>query len=488
VIVATYGARPGELRELLTQAAAGADERVRTALTQCTDRYVDLRQRALDDLVDIVSKASAGNLGTEARWDARVTALRAEYSRLFGDSVKDLMLPPSLQLFWATTLQAEESFFEPLTGMQTPQLLDNILKHQDGLSKLIGELRDGWKFVLTADTALETDQLQAVRQIDAMVQEIIKDLDEWHKQLVDNAAKTAEAAKRKVEELKAQAKAQLGPAGEWLEAAIAFLKQLLLEQIKPDGMPGDMDTQMQAAGQQLELSAAALVERTRLYRELVQTYRSLVSTERGGVLTMFNKTRGDVDRYMKENDVGKAHEWIQEARREFPDWISDLPTARLRDDATAFQGEIVRWLDENWKVTEELDKKFREEFVGVFASPLNNETIETLAERHLFTKQLEAITGRDGDRKLMEHLDRLQAFRESFDAALAPLDDIPPAMPEELRDLVSLRNKEFRAFVRERIEHHMRALLHVIPDLHRMLEPSTLEEEFGREDLEEMLE
>jgi hypothetical protein len=486
--MATYGARPGELRALLSPAAAGADERVRTALTQCVDRYVDLRQRALDDLVDIVTKASAGNLGTTARWDDRVVVIRTDYNRLFGDSVEELMLPPPLQLFWSTALQAEESFFEPLTALETPQFLDEILKHQDGLSKLIGELRDAWKFVLTADTALETDQLQAVRQIDQMVQEIIEDLDKWHKQLVDNAAKAAEAAKKKVEELKAQIKQQLGPAGEWLETAIEALKQWVLEQIKPDGMPGDMEIQLQATQQQLELAAAELVERTRLHRALVQTYRTLVSTERGGVLTMFNKTRDDVERYMKENNITKAHEWIQEARREFPDWISALPTASLRDDATAFQAEILRRVEENWKVTEELDKKFREEFVGVFASPLSNETIETLAERHLFEKQLEAITGRDADRKLLEHLDRVRAFRETFEAGLAPLDDIPPVMPEELRDLVSLRNKEFRAFVHDRIEHHMRALLHVIPDLYRIIEPSTLEEELGRRELEEMLE
>ena len=34
----------------------------------------------------------------------------------------------------------------------------------------------------------------------------------------------------------------------------------------------------------------------------------------------------------------------------------------------------------------------------------------------------------------------------------------------------------------------MRALLHVIPDLQRIIEPSTLEEELGRRELEEMLE
>lgn len=485
--MATYGGRPGELRDLLTQAAAGADDRVRTALVQCIDRYADLRQRALDDLVDIIAKASAGNLGTEAKWDARVNGFRAEYNRLFGDAVKDLMLPPPLQLFWASALQAEEAFFEPFLDMKTPQLLDAILKHQDGLSKLIGELRDGWKFVLSADTSLETDQLRAIRQIDEMAQALVKDLDSWGKALVENSAKAAEAAKRKVEELKAKAKAQLGPAGEWLQTAIDAIKKVILEQLKPDGMPGDMDTQIESAQQQLELATTALVERVRLHRSLVQTYRTLVSTERGGVLTMFNKTRADVDRYLKENDVTKAHEWLDDARDEFPDWMSDLPTARLRDDATAFQNEIVKRLEETWKVTEDLDKTFRQEFVGVFASPLSNETIETLAERHLFAKHVEAITGHDADQKLLEHLDRLQAFREQFNASLAPLDELLSEMPTELRELVTLRNEEFRGYVRQRMQHHMSALLHVIPDLHRMIVPSTLEEELGRRELEEML-
>jgi hypothetical protein len=60
-------------------------------------------------------------------------------------------------------------------------------------------------------------------------------------------------------------------------------------------------------------------------------------------------------------------------------------------------------------------------------------------------------------------------------------------MPEELRDLVSLRNEEFRDYVRDRIGHHVSALLHVIPDLQRMLQPATLEEQLGRRELEEML-
>ena len=265
------------------------------------------------------------------------------------------------------------------------------------------------------------------------------------------------------------------------------MKNFILDNIKPDGLPGDFDTQAEAAKRQMELAAQALVERVRLHRSLVQTYQGLVSIEKGGVLTMFKKTRDEVDGYIKTNDVAQARVWLDQAKCQLTDWVSGLPLARQQADAGSFRDEIHKHIDEDWKITEELDRRFRDQFQGVFLSPLSNETVETLAEKYLFEQQLRAITGLGGAAKLEEHRARLDAFVESMDKALQPMNDVVPILPPEVQELAALRNKEFRAFVRERIKRQMEALLQSIEDLKRMLEPSTVESDFSRAPLEQML-
>jgi hypothetical protein len=73
------------------------------------------------------------------------------------------------------------------------------------------------------------------------------------------------------------------------------------------------------------------------------------------------------------------------------------------------------------------------------------------------------------------------------DQILQPLDAVATVVPPEVQELARLRNSEFRAFVRERIKRQMEALLRSIEDLKCMLEPSGVERDFSREELERML-
>lgn len=485
--MANYTDRGSELRDLLTQATVGADERVTRALREAIERYMDMRQRALDDLVDIIAKASFGNLGTQEKWQSRIARLREDYSRLFGDSVKDLMLPPPLQLFWFATLQAEETFFEKLSKVGTPKLLEDILKHQDGLSKLIAELQDSWKFVLSNDQALENDEIRAIREVDAMVQAVMSDLDQWTKDLTDSAGRATEATKRAAENLKTRVKDALGPVAPWLDAASEAAKKLIVDSIKPDGLGDDFDVQSEAITQRLKLAAQALVERARIYKSLVQTYQSLVSTEKGGVLTMFKKTKEEVDRCINDNNVSKAKEWLDQARGQLADWSSSLPTSRQQSDASTFREEVRKLLESDWKITEELDKKFREQFQGVFLSPLSNETVEQLAERYLFEQHLQTINGRRGDAKLEDYRRQLSVYSESVDNAMRPMTDAVDSLPAEVQELAKMRNKDFQEYVRTRIKRQVDELLPSIQDLKNMLDAANVSRDFSRAELESML-
>ena len=97
------------------------------------------------------------------------------------------------------------------------------------------------------------------------------------------------------------------------------------------------------------------------------------------------------------------------------------------------------------------------------------------------------INGLGSAARLDEHRARSAAYAESMEKALQPMDDVVATLPPEVQELAKLRNKEFQAYVRERIKRQMEALLQSIEDLKRMLEPSTVESDFSRAQLEQML-
>jgi hypothetical protein len=152
-------------------------------------QYGELRQAALGDLVDIMSKASPSNMGTQSKWQSRISQARGEYKDLFGKAAGNLMLPPAHQLFWSSALDAEEKFFDVLSKAPTPQRMDDLLQHQDNLSKLLGALQDTWTFLLSQNENLKTDEMRTIEDLDKMAQEILAQLDDYWSKTLDDARK-----------------------------------------------------------------------------------------------------------------------------------------------------------------------------------------------------------------------------------------------------------------------------------------------------------
>src|SRR5437763_15633396 len=144
-----YAYRIGELNDLLAQVPAAANDTINQNFVDCINRYASLRQSAMNDLVDFMAKASASNLGTQSKWQSRIARLRSDYRDVFADASRDVMLPAAHQLFWSSALDAEERFFDTLSRSVTPQRMDDLLQHQDNLSKLFGALQDTWTFLLS---------------------------------------------------------------------------------------------------------------------------------------------------------------------------------------------------------------------------------------------------------------------------------------------------------------------------------------------------
>jgi hypothetical protein len=482
----TYGSRISELRGLLAQVPAAANDDINQAFVECIKRYADMRQSALEDLIDFMSKASAGNLGTQAKWQARIARLRSDYKDLFADSVRDFKLPSSHQLFWATALDAEEKFFDLLSKIEMPQRLDDILQHQDNLSKLLGALQDTWTFLLSTNQGIQNDEMRAMQDLDQMVQRLISDMDESWRKVVDNSGRVVDAMQRGAERFKSGMKDVLEkiPGGEFIwEAA----KKKIEDEIKPDGYPDDADGPMKEGMNYVGLMIQNAGINARTYRALLASYKDLVSRQKGSVLTMFNKTRGDIDRYLSTNNVTQARVFLDQARGQVNDWISAVPTTGQKDDGASIRYDFFQKLDIVWKRTEDLDAKFKQQFQGALLSPLSNETIEVLSQRYLFRTQLEKIKDRDAADKLGEIRNDLPDKMKAIEESLHKMDDPVDALPDEVRDFARSRNKDFQAFVHDRIKTQIELLLPVMDDLKNLLTPSNLDSDFNRQELESML-
>jgi len=487
----TYGFRISELNELLAQVPAAANDDINQRFTAVIKQYADFRQSAMNDLVDFMAKASATNLGTQSKWQSRIASLRSDYHDLFTRVASDLMLPPAHQLFWASALDAEERFFDTLSKVVTPQRMDDLLQHQDNLSKLFGALQDTWTFLLSENDHVKTDEMRAVQDLDKMAQEILSEMDDYWSKTLDYSQRTIDAINREIDYLKTALKDLLGRAAEAGAALVEIVKKWFIdENIKPDGTPSDIDDPAKAALEHLKLMAEAAAEGARKYREAIKSYQDLVIRQKGSVLTMFNKTRQDVDQFLRSNGIGQAQAYLDQAKAGLDSWISGLPTSCQRDDGAAFRNDVNQKLDIVFKRTKDLDDQFKAKFQGALLSPLSNETIETLAQHNLFKEQFDKIKDRDLPRKLREIEEKLPEQVIKIDDRMREMVESVPdvdGIPDDVRDMAKSMTGDFREYLRNRIKTQIDSLLPIIDELKNQMIPSNLDADLNRQELESML-
>ena len=487
----TYGYRISELNDLLGQIPAAANDTINQNFTALVKQYGELRQAALSDLVDFMAKASASNLGTQSKWQSRIARVRSDYKDMFARATNDLMLPPAHQLFWSTAFDAEEKFFDTLSKAPTPQRIDDLLQHQDNLSKLFGALQDTWTFLLSQNESIKNDEMKTIEDLDKMVQEILSQLDDYWSKTLDNARKMTDAIGREIDYLKTGLVELLGRLTDVGAALVEIVKKWFIDDnIKPDGTPDDIDAPAVAVLEQLKLMAEAAMEKAKKYREAIRSYQDLVSRQKGSVLTMFNKTRQDVDQYLRSNGIGQAQTYLDQAKAGIDSWISGLPTSCQRDDGAVFRDDLNRTLDLVFKRTKDLDDQFKAKFQGALLSPLSNETIETLAQHQLFKEKFDKIKDRDLPRRLADIQEELPEQVIKIDDKLRELVDSVSdvsGLPDDVRQMTREITGEFREYVRERIKTQIEALLPIIDELKKLMIPSNLDQDLNRQELENML-
>ncbi|WP_375757330.1 hypothetical protein [Corallococcus exercitus] len=466
-----YSSRVSELNERLNRASEGAPDTVKRALSDAIVKVGNAADQALSAMLD----ASAGNLGTQRKWQERCATATADISRAFGDAAKDNMLSPALQLFWYQALEHEMAFFDSLAKVQTPQLHGDLLVHQDLLNKMLGELWDKWAFLLSKDVIFENDQRQVVQQVSRMAQSIVDELAPGVLKRTSEGVSRATAKSLDVA-LKFDDKLLSGKGVD-----LAKLVASLFDVDIPDEIDRNLLDAVQGGSEVYQVQKGH-------YRNLVSAYQSLVQAEKGSVLLLFNATRAEVDRYRDKNDLGKAKVMLDQAKGYLSDWASRVPSSAQRSEASSFKDKVCSAIDTDWRLTEELDNKFRDKFKGIFVQSLGSETLEQLAESYLFRQHLEEITRKDAAGKLKALPVNLQSEVDSaLERGLRPLDDLVNRVPEEVRELARMKNQRFKEHVRARLKDRIQALLPAIVELADLWDPNNLSRDFSREELEKAL-
>lgn len=471
-----YSSRVSELNERLNRASEGAPDTVKRALSDAIVKVGNAADQALSAMLDASERTSAGNLGTQRKWQERCATATADISRAFGDAAKDHMLSPALQLFWYQALEHEMVFFDSLAKVQTPQLHDDLLVHQDLLNKMLGELWDKWTFLLSKDVVFENDQRQVVQQVSRMAQSIVDELAPGVLKRASEGVSRATAKSLDVA-LKLDDKL-LGGTG------VDLAKQLVSALFDVD-IPDEIDRNLLDA---MQGDAEIYQVQKGHYRNLVSVYQSLVQAEKGSVLLLFNATRAEVDTYRDKNDLGKAKVTLDQAKGYLSDWASRVPSSAQRSEASSFKDKVCSAIDTDWRLTEELDNKFRDKFKGIFIQSLGSETLEQLAESYLFRQHLEEVTRKDAAGKLKALPGNLQSEVDgALERGLRPLDDLVNRVPEEVRELARMKNQRFKEHVRARLKDRIQALLPAIIELAALWDPNNLSRDFSREELEKAL-
>lgn len=429
--MARFESRPLEMRQQLETLAKGERSRAALKLGELIGQWAARRETLFDDLADPVKWRPFADILRE-RWKQRVLLARLELGQLFADAARDPTLPPAFRQWCDETLRLEDALLNaPLFGVAA-RLATELNHYQVERANLIMELLAKWSWLLDTKASFLAPEQQAVAEVDRLLQEVLNDFDTRTDRTV---------------------------------LKIAELRQVA-----------------SAAGQGLSVAQSVAETTASQAQAQIRLYRELLSRERATPLRMFKANRDEVERYLREN--ANAETKYKDACSAIGVWAQYAGTPGQKADAELFARLILNNLATIWEVNGQTDRVFREKFEGLFYGPLKTETLERLAQQYLFAQKIEQIKARGGPRRITALTRQLQGTVEAqIDTAFEPLLAFDSETPAEVRELVTLKNKEFRAFVREQLEPKIKALLNTANALQEMFGDSRIAAELDRQQL-----
>jgi hypothetical protein len=465
-----YDTRIVELREQLKKVTGGTRDRVTDRLDELIGQWGARRNRLLEDLADRTLWAHVRTDSLAERWPVLIKAARVDLGLIFGDGVRDLMLSLSLQQWWNRTVLFEDNGLAALELLPAPRLVTELLKLQVGLAQLIGELDPKWHTLIYSKNDFRSVEKQAIEDIDRIVQDILDTHETRGREILAAVGKIQQL----ITEQTGRLRSRIG--SEQLKNAVKVLLELLAKFLDID-IPTNLDDLASDGAEKVNAAISKVVQANEAYLQRVSTYRSTMKRE-GSILSMFKTTRDQVASYVRDNPLSKSYDLRQQAIDGLRAWAKPAPTESL------FVESLVVTIEAHFERTKTLDRNFTEKYTGMFLGPLSDLHLEALGERYFYERQLERIRGRDPERRLDTFTRELPAAVEvEIDKAFAPLAQLGGELPAEARDLLLLKNSEFKGYVRATLAGRLGDLLTASRTLRDGFTGRKIAENFDRSEL-----
>lgn len=474
--MARFEARTLEMRQQLETLTKGDRGRATQKVSELIGQWAVRREALFDELADPAKWKPFADILRE-RWKQRVLLARLELGQLFGDAARDTSLPLSLQQWCEQTLRDEDAWLSaPLFGVAAG-LATELNHYQITRANLIMELLAKWSWLLDTQVSFLGPEQQAVAEVDRLLQEVLSDLDTRTDRAVLKIGELRQVA--------ASVSQRVAAAVQKSKAAAVGVAagKLALELVKDAlGIPGELSQVADAAAQGLGVAHSVAETTANQAQAQIRLYRELLSRERATPLRMFKTNRDEVERYLREN--ANAETKYKDACAAISVWAQYAATPGQKTDAALLARLILANLAAIWEVNGQTDRVFREKFEGLFYGPLKTETLERLAQQYLFAQKVEQIKSRGGPRRIVALTRQLEGkVEKQIDTAFEPLLAFDAETPPEVRELVTLKNKEFRAFVRQQLEPKIKALLSTANALQELFGDSRIAAELDRQQL-----
>ena len=346
-------ARYEEMVEQIEDVVEDGEER--NAFIDAVGEYIELRDDALLDLVELI-KLSEGD--RESEW-------RSVISRISGipelaDVDDDLTSEAALDLY-DQFMDEEQEWVSALSVLETAAYRDDLVNLRIRLANMTTELDTKWTGLLNDDGRLDERQLRVMADIYGVLSQLATQSD-TRRQTVRNS----------------------------LQVVTELLSRV---DVISGAVPGEVASAVNQA-------LGVIAEATKLYNDSVTAYEALrpqlrdLAGQELGLLVIFNETRQDTQLFVNENGYDIMKELYDDAESELEDF-EGVGTSGQQEDAEVFVGLIIDPLEDRLAEGGNIFNQFVAKHNLKFFGPVGPDIREFLVDTKVWLEQADSLSDLD---------------------------------------------------------------------------------------------
>lgn len=390
-----------EMQEAIEERLEAGDER--DAFLEAVEEYIDERNDALSDLVDLILNPSESE--QEGAWRSIVSDLG--YLPGLADADDDLESSEALYLY-DEFIEQEEEWVSALSVLETAAYRDDMVALRIRLVNMTQLLETKWQGFLNDDGAIDEKQYQALADIYGILSEMAGQSDGKRKAVRDS-----------------------------IQVVADLLGQV---DVIPGSVPGEVASAITQAIGVIGETAKIYNEYATAVEEIRPKVRELAGQELG-LLVLFNETRKDTQLFVDQNGYDVMKDLFDEAVEELDDF-EDVGTDGQQEDAGIVVDALVDALEDRLAEGGDVYNAFVAKHNLKFFGPVGPDIREYLVDTKAWLADTERVNDLDLEDVLSAWRSDLNSFFGVSLSASGITDYERQFLQEQLRnDLAALQRE-----------------------------------------------